>query len=134
MRKLVTTLLTRDVERCSAFYRLLCGLTEVRRTDAYVLLAAADGQSFELAVIDWVSELVPKAARGVSAGNYLSFVLDDVAAALAIVADFELEIIEQTPEDGSAPIRAVIRDLDGRVVELATPEAYLALPPQQHVA
>lgn len=134
MRTLVTNLLTRDVERCAAFYKLLCGLSEVRRTDAYILLAAADGQSFGIAVIDWVSELVPRAARGISAGNYLTFVLEDVAAALAIARDFELEVIEETPAGGGEPLHAVIRDIDGRVVELVTPAAHLALPPQQRVA
>jgi hypothetical protein len=61
-------------------------------------------------------------------------VLDDVAAAPAIVRDFDLEVIEETPEAGFAPVHAVIRDLDGRIVELATPAAHLALAPQQRVA
>jgi catechol 2,3-dioxygenase-like lactoylglutathione lyase family enzyme len=134
MRKLVTNLLSRDVERCAAFYKLLCGLSEVRRTDACVLLGAADGESAELAVIDWVSELVPRAARGISAGAFLSFVLDDIGAALAIARDFDLEIIEQTPADSAEPIQVIIRDIDGRVVELTTPAAHLALVPRQRVA
>jgi catechol 2,3-dioxygenase-like lactoylglutathione lyase family enzyme len=135
MRTLVTNLLTRDVERCAAFYRLLCGLTEVRRTESYVLFAAADGESFQIAVIDWVSELVPRAARGLSAGAYLTFVLEDVGAALAIARDFELEVVEETPsQPGSAPIHAVLRDIDGRIVELVIPAAHLALAPQQRVA
>jgi catechol 2,3-dioxygenase-like lactoylglutathione lyase family enzyme len=134
MRKLVTNLLSRDVERCAAFYELLCGLSEVRRTDAYILLGAADGESAQLAVIDWVSELVPRAARGISAGAFLSFVLDDMEAALAVARDFDLEIVEQTPADSPEPIQAIIRDIDGRVVELATPAAHLALAPKQRVA
>jgi catechol 2,3-dioxygenase-like lactoylglutathione lyase family enzyme len=134
MRTLVTNLLTRDVERCAAFYKLLCGLSEVRRTESYVLLAAADGDSFSIAVMDWVSELVPRAARGIAAGTYLTFVLDDVAAALAIVRDFELEVIEETPAGEAGPLHAVVRDIDGRVVELVTPAAHLALPPRQRVA
>jgi catechol 2,3-dioxygenase-like lactoylglutathione lyase family enzyme len=134
MRKLVTNLLSRDVERCAAFYKLLCGLSEVRRADAYILLGAADGESAQLAVIDWVSELVPRAARGISAGAFLSFVLDDMEAALAVARDFDLEIVEQTPADSPEPIQAIIRDIDGRVVELATPAAHLALAPKQRVA
>jgi catechol 2,3-dioxygenase-like lactoylglutathione lyase family enzyme len=134
MRKLVTNLLSRDVERCAAFYELLCGLSEVRRTDAYILLGAADGESAQLAVIDWVSELVPRAARGISAGAFLSFVLDDMEAALAVARDFDLEIVEQTPADSPEPIQVIIRDIDGRVVELATPAAHLALAPKQRVA
>jgi catechol 2,3-dioxygenase-like lactoylglutathione lyase family enzyme len=134
MRKLVTNLLSRDVERCAAFYKLLCGLSEVRRTDAYILLGAADGDSTGLAIIDWVSELVPRAARGISAGAFLSFVLDDVGAALAVARDFDLEIVEQTPAAGAEPIQVIIRDIDGRVVELATPAAHLALAPKQRVA
>jgi catechol 2,3-dioxygenase-like lactoylglutathione lyase family enzyme len=134
MRKLVTNLLSRDVERCAAFYRLLCGLSEVRRTDSYIVLAAADGTSAEVAVIDWVSELVPRAARGISAGAYLSFVLDDVAAALTIARDFDLEVIEETSAGEFAPVHAVIRDIDGRVVELTTPAAHLELAPRQLVA
>jgi len=129
MRQLVTTLLTRDVERSAAFYRLLAGLSETKRGDAFVILAAADGSSTELCLIDWTSELVPRAARGISEGNYLTLITDDVRAALDVARTFEVEIIEET-----LPARAVIRDIDGRVVELATEAAYLALPPQKTVA
>jgi catechol 2,3-dioxygenase-like lactoylglutathione lyase family enzyme len=133
MRQLITNLLTRDVERSAALYRLLCGLPEVRRTDTYVLLAAADGSSAGRALIDWVSKLVPRAARGISEGNYLTLVVDDIEAALAVARDFELEIVE-APQEGGPPDRAVFRDIDGRVVELTTPKAHLVLAPRETAA
>jgi hypothetical protein len=81
-----------------------------------------------------VSELVPRAARGIAEGTYLSIVTEDVDAALAVAAEFELEVIERTETVGADTLHAVIRDLDGRVVELTTPAAHLALPPRQTIA
>ena len=52
-----------------------------------------------------------------------------------VARDFELEVVEETPsQPGSAPIHAVLRDIDGRIIELVTPAAHLALAPQQRVA
>ena len=133
MRQLITNLLTRDIERSAAFYKLLGGLSEIRRTDAYVLLGAADGSSARLALIDWVSKLVPRAARGISEGNFLTLVVDDLEAALMVARDFDIEVIE-SPWSGGPPGRAVIRDIDGRVVELTTPAAHLVAMPGETAA
>lgn len=133
MRRLVLSLLTRDVERNAKFYSLLCGISEVQRSDAYILLAGPAGTSMEIALIDWVSELVPRAARGEPQGSYLSLVIDDVEIALTLVREFGLEIVEETRGEQGV-LQAVVRDLDGRVIELSTPEVHLILPPKQTVA
>jgi catechol 2,3-dioxygenase-like lactoylglutathione lyase family enzyme len=133
MAQIITNLLTRDVDRSVAFYRALCGLREARRGDNYVVLGPSDGTA-SVVLIDWVSELVPRAARGVSEGNYLSVILDDVESALGVAAEFETEIIEETRSADGILVHAVVRDLDGRVIEISTPAEHLKLPPQKTVA
>jgi hypothetical protein len=132
MLQFITNLWTRDVVRSAELYARLGGFVATGRGDTFMLLAAPDGT--RLALIDWVSELVPRAARGIAEGTYLSIVTEDVDAALAVAAEFELEVIERTETDGADTLHAVIRDLDGRVVELTTPAAHLALPPRQTIA
>jgi catechol 2,3-dioxygenase-like lactoylglutathione lyase family enzyme len=134
MHRFVTNLLTRDVERSAAFYRALAGLTEIRRGEVFIVLAPTNDSAGQLCLIDWVSELVPRAARGLAEGTYLSLVIEDVAAAVAVARRFEVEIIEATSTEGERPTQAIIRDLDGRVIELVTPAAHLAQVPRDTVA
>ncbi|MGN6100141.1 MAG: VOC family protein [Devosia sp.] len=133
MRKLWTSLLSRDIDRAAAFYRLLGGFIELGRTDTYVLLGDDETARSGLTIIDWVSELVPKGARGVPEGSYLTLVVDDIEAALDIVRDFEVEIMESPTETGPSG-RAVVRDIDGRIVEIVTPDTHLVVPPRETVA
>ena len=131
MRQLVTNLLTRDLARSTSFYQRLLGFEVIKSSNVYVLLGTS-GSGLALCLIDWVSELVPRAARGVPEGNYLSLLTDDIEQGLAVAREFEVEIIEATPTENGT-IRAVIRDLDGRVVELTTPAAHLLVPPEKTV-
>ena len=128
---LSTTLLTRDIRNSIDFYQRLTGFELVRSEPWYALLAPGPESDAQLGLIDWVSEFVPRAARGEAQGSYIEIVVPDVPAALDAVRSFDIEIIEQ-PGDARAD-RAVLRDLDGHVVTLVTPEGRFATPPEQHV-
>lgn len=129
---LSSNLLTRNLAGSIEFYRLLTGFDLVRSEPWYALLAPHAESDAQLGLIDWVSEFVPKAARGEAQGSYIEIVVPDVEAALAAVGDFEVEIIEK-PLEHYRGIRAVLRDLDGHVITIVTPEARFALPPEQGV-
>lgn len=133
MGQFTSNLLTRDVERSADFYKALTGLHEVRRGGAFVLLGALGAPDVQLCLIDWVSELVPRAARGMVEGGYLTLATTDVAAAVDVARTYGVEIIEETPAGDDTPAQAIIRDIDGRVVELVTPAAHLIQPPHDTV-
>ncbi|KKB12714.1 hypothetical protein VE25_05620 [Devosia geojensis] len=128
---LSTNLLTRDIRGSTDFYQRLTGFELVRSEPWYALLAPGPDSDAQLGLIDWVSEFVPKAARGEAQGSYIEIVVPDVIAALDAVRSFDIEIIEQ-PGDVHGE-RAVLRDLDGHVVTLITPQGRFAVPPEQHV-
>jgi catechol 2,3-dioxygenase-like lactoylglutathione lyase family enzyme len=127
------SLLTRDISRSVAFYRALSGFELVHSEDWYAVLAASAGSPFQLGLIDWTSEFVPRAARGTAQGAFIEIVVEDVPAALAGVRGFDIEIIEE-PQPFGDMMRAVVRDLDGHVVDITTPHARYHIPPRQHVA
>lgn len=131
--RISANLLTRDLAASSAFYQALCGFGIVHQESWYVILAAAPDSAFQLGLIDWVSEFVPRAARGVPQGSFLEVVVDDVAAAVDAVRSFDTEIIEAPTQFGEQT-RAVIRDLDGHVIDIATPHTRFIIPPRKSVA
>ena len=131
-KTLCTYLLTRDVAASASFYSALCGYQPVRRESWFTLLAPSADSLVQLGLVDWVSEFVPRAARGDAQAHYLEFVVDDVHAALSAIGGFDVEIIEHPIEHGPAA-KAVLRDIDGHVITLVTPQSRFAEPPRQHV-
>jgi catechol 2,3-dioxygenase-like lactoylglutathione lyase family enzyme len=127
------TLLTRDISRSIAFYQALTGFGLVHSEDWYAVLAASPDSAFQLGLIDWTSEFVPRAARGTAQGAFIEIVVEDVPRALAALEGFDIEVIEEPQRYGDM-MRAVVRDLDGHVVDITTPHARYLIPPRQHVA
>jgi catechol 2,3-dioxygenase-like lactoylglutathione lyase family enzyme len=123
-------ILAKDIPTSVAFYRDLLGLDVVDRDSWFVTLARPGDEAFALDIVDQVSEFVPRAARGIAAGSYLSLLTEDVAAAVAIARAHDVEIIEETP--GTAG-RAVIRDPNGIVIDIATEFGFVAMPPRDAV-
>ncbi len=126
-----TYLLTRDVAASTEFYGALCGYLPVHRGGWFTLIAPSADVGMQIGLVDWVSEFVPRAARGDAQAHYLEVVVDDVHAALAAVESYGVEIIEYPIEHG-AQARAVLRDLDGRVITVVTPTSRFLEPPRQH--
>ncbi len=127
-----TYLLTRDIAASIDFYGALCGYLPVYRGDWFTLIAPSSDAAVQIGLVDWVSEFVPRAARGDAQAHYLEVIVDDVHAALAAVERFAVEIIEHPIEHGEQA-RAVLRDLDGHVITVATPTSRFLEPPRRHV-
>jgi catechol 2,3-dioxygenase-like lactoylglutathione lyase family enzyme len=132
-QRISTNLLTRDIAASTEFYRSLCGFRQVHTESWYVVLATSPESAFQLGLIDWVSEFVPRAARGEAQGSYLEVVVEDVAAAVDAIRPYGTEIIEEPTLFGEQT-RAVIRDMDGHVIDLTTPHARYIIPPRKAVA
>ena len=132
-QRISTNLLTRDIIRATEFYRILCGFRQVHTESWYVVLATSPDSPFQLGLIDRVSEFVPRAARGEAQGSFLEIVVDDVSSAIEAVREFGTEIIEEPTLFGEQT-RAVLRDLDGHVIDLTTEHARYRIPPRKAVA
>jgi len=128
-----TYLLSRDLDVSRRFYTALCGYQAVEQGEWFVVLARGPESQTQLGLIDWVSQFVPRAARGEAQGGFLEIVVDDVAAALDAVAGFSVEITE-APEPDDPTARAVLRDPDGHVIALTTIRGRFSQPPQKSAA
>ncbi|WP_127752496.1 VOC family protein [Devosia sp. 1566] len=132
-QRISINLLTRNIADNIAFYQALCGFQIVHQEAWYVVLAASPDSQFQLGLIDWVSEFVPRAARGEPQGAYLEVVVEDVAGAVEAIRPFGTEIIEEPTTFGPLT-RAVLRDLDGHVIDVVSPGARYTIPPRRTVA
>jgi hypothetical protein len=129
---IVTNLVTRDLDASAELYCGLCSFIVLGEDETAVVLGLAEDRVPRLTLIDWVSPRALKASRGLVEGTFLSILHEDVRDALVLVERLGLEIVETTPFDSAEPFHAIVRDFDGRVIELSTPADYLS-PAQAEV-
>ena len=126
-------ILAKDVEESVRFYQRIAGMIEVETHTWLRVLTLPGDTHFELGLIDEVSEFVPRAARGIAEGAYLTLLVDNVSAAVQAAFDEGVEIVEE-PRGDAYLAHAVIRDPNGVVIELATPAAINQRPPVETIA
>lgn len=131
--RLVYNILAKDLATSALFYERLAGFQPIGTSDFQVVLAAPGG-GVEIALIDQVSEFVPRGARGVIQGTFMTLVLEDVVHAVNLAREMGVEVVEEAQTIGGGATRAVIRDPNGLIIDLATPGAELYLPPRDSVA
>lgn len=118
--RIIFNILARDIEETARFYEVLCGLSRLYTSDWYIVLTPGEERSYELGIIDEVSEFVPKAARGLFAGGYLTLVVDDVHAAHARARDMGVDIVSKPTALGYGQMQMILRDPNGVVVDIST--------------
>ena len=119
--RVIFNILAKDIEVTARFYQMLFGLERLYTSDWYIVLTPSGELAYELGIIDEVSEFVPKAARGLFAGGYLTLVVDDVHAAHARARDMGIDIVSKPTALGYGQMQMVLRDPNGVVVDISTP-------------
>ncbi|CDP52440.1 VOC family protein [Paradevosia shaoguanensis] len=126
-------ILCKDLSDSAAFYQRVFGMVETE-THGWLRVFSLPGETrLELGLIDEVSEFVPRGARGIVEGAYITFVIEDVVAAVHAAHAEGVEIVEDARGFGNA-VHAVIRDPNGIVIDLFTPEAAVQMPPSELLA
>ena len=133
INRVIFNILARDVGTSAEFYQRLAGFQPVRQAEWYVTMTSPTMPGFELGLIDQVSEFVPRAARGTVGSFYLTLVVADVAQAVALARQMDVEVVEEPSVLGGGWSRAVLRDPNGVVLDISTQAAQLTLPPRHHV-
>lgn len=118
-------ILAKDVAESTAFYQRVFGMILVQSRRWLSVLSLPGDSRFELGLIDEVSEHVPRGARGIAEGAYITLVIEDVVAAVHAAHAEGVEIVEDARGLGDA-VHAVIRDPNGVVIDLFTPSAAAA--------
>jgi catechol 2,3-dioxygenase-like lactoylglutathione lyase family enzyme len=127
LRQIVFNVLCKDIPASVQFYTRLAGFMPIEESSWRVVLGQPGSAGAVLALVDQVSEFTPRHAWGTHNGEYLTLIVDDIFATLQIAADMDVELIEEPVSLGTGMTRALIRDPNGLVVELATPTELLAL-------
>lgn len=125
-------ILAKDIQQSMRFYRRVFGMVEAEgESRSWVKVLVLPGEKrFEVALVDEVSEYVPRGSRGIAEGAYITFVVDDVVAAVVEAHEEGVEVIEDAYGAGN-DIHAVIRDPNGVIIDLFTPEAARHTPPSE---
>src|SRR5690606_16244079 len=92
----------------------------------FVVLTPAGQPNVQIGLIDQVSEFAPRHAWGTHEGAYMTFVVDDVFAAMEAARALEAEIIEEPVALDYGQTRLLIRDPNGMILDLSTPTVELA--------
>ena len=124
--RILFNILARDIEETSAFYETLCGLKRIYTSDWYIVLTPTgdlDAMTYELGIIDQVHENVPKVARGVFEGGYLTIVVDDVFAAHARAQDMGIDVVSRPVATPYGQTQMIVRDPNGVVLDISSPTA-----------
>lgn len=123
--RIIFNILAHDIEETAHFYETLCGLKRVYTSDWYIVLTPTGelgkAMCYELGIIDQVHENVPRAARGVFEGGYLTIVVDDVQAAHQRAEALGADIVRPPEATGYGQTKMILRDPNGVVVDISTP-------------
>lgn len=119
--RVIFNILARDIEETASFYQQLCGLQRLYTSDWYIVLSPEGEQAYELGIIDQVHEFVPRAARGMFAGGYLTLVVEDVHAAHEMAQAMGIDIVSPPTPLAYGQTQMVVRDPNGIVVDISTP-------------
>lgn len=119
--RIIFNILAKDIEETARFYEALFGLERLYASEWYILLTPSGELAYELGIIDEVSEFVPKAARGLFAGGYITLVVDDVWEAHAKAIEIGADVVSPPGAMEYGQTQMVLRDPNGVVVDISTP-------------
>lgn len=126
LTRVLYNILCRNLADSLAFYRDFLDFEVIEESDWYALLSPRGQPLVQIGLIDQVSEFAPRHAWGEHYGSYLTFVVDDVIAAVARARELGVEVIEDPVALAYGQTRALIRDVNGLVIDLSTPTEELA--------
>lgn len=119
--RILFNILANDIEKSALFYQEIAGLVRIFTSDWYIVLTPEHAETVQLGIIDAAGEVVPKAARGTSAGGYITLVVENLDDALQAALSANAEVIEEPVTQFYGQTRALIRDPNGVIVDLSEP-------------
>lgn len=126
LNRVVYNVLCRNIADSIAFYQNLADLELIYQNDWYAVLSLPGNRGIEIGLIDQMSEFTPRHAWGEHYGTFLTLVVDDVFEAVERARDLGVEVIEEPVALAYGQTRALIRDLNGLVIDISTPTELLA--------
>ncbi|WP_127143420.1 VOC family protein [Pelagibacterium montanilacus] len=119
--RIVFNILAKDIEDTARFYEALCGLERLYTSDWYIVLTPGGDLAYELGIIDEVHHVVPRPARGLFGGGYLTLVVDDVYAAHEKAKAMGADIVSPPRPLDYGQTQMVLRDPNSVIVDISSP-------------
>jgi len=116
----LTTICSDDLEGTRRFYTRLFDFRVTFESDWFIHLVSED-KHLELGLIRRDSDLVPPEFQTKPQGFYVTFVVDDVDALLAMVRAERFELLEAPHDTPYGQRRMLLKDPNGALVDVSAP-------------
>ena len=126
MQRSFTNVLSGDVQKTSAFYENLLGMTRHFDSDWFVILTHEDIEGLEFGILQRDHAIVPPDIRAAPAGVIVTFVVADCDEVYRRAVAAKALIIEPPADMPYGQRRMLLRDPDGTVLDVSAPTAPVA--------
>ena len=113
----------RDVEASAQFYEAHFGFTRIFSSDWYIQLRASAEHPFEIALIAYDHDSIPKPNQVLTSGLILSFYVEDAAAEHERIARAGLTIVQPLRDEVFGQRHFIAVDPNGMLIDIITPIA-----------
>jgi len=121
LNRVLFNVLCKDLTDSADFYRELFDLDTIYESDWFVVLTPKGQPSVQIGLLDQMSQYTPRHAWGMHEGTYLTFEVTDVFAVLDKARALGADVVSEPTALDYGQTRALIRDLNGMVIDISTP-------------
>ena len=126
MQRSFTNVLSGDVQKTSAFYENLLGMTRHFNSDWFVILTHEGIEGLEFGILQRDHAIVPPDIRAAPAGIIITFVVTDCDEVYRRAVAARASVVEPPTDMAYGQRRMLLRDPDGTVLDVSAPTAPMA--------
>ncbi len=126
MQRSFTNVLSGDVQKTSAFYENLLGMTRHFDSDWFVILTHEGIEGLEFGILQRDHAIVPPDIRAAPAGIIITFVVTDCDEVYRRAVAAKASVVEPPTDMAYGQRRMLLRDPDGTVLDVSAPTAPMA--------
>ena len=126
MQRSFTNVLSGDVQKTSAFYENLLGMTRHFDSDWFVILTHEGIEGLEFGILQRDHAIVPPDIRAAPAGIIITFVVTDCDEVYRRAVAAKASVVEPPTDMAYGQRRMLLRDPDGTVLDVSAPTAAMA--------
>ena len=126
MQRSFTNVLSGDVQKTSAFYENLLGMTRHFDSDWFVILTHEGIEGLEFGILQRDHAIVPPDIRAAPAGIVITFVVTDCDEVYRRAVAAKASVVEPPTDMAYGQRWMLLRDPDGTVLDVSAPTAPMA--------
>ena len=126
MQRSFTNVLSGDVQKTSAFYENLLGMTRHFDSDWFVILTHEGIEGLEFGILQRDHAIVPPDIRAAPAGIIITFVVTDCDEVYRRAVAAKASVVEPPTDMAYGQRWMLLRDPDGTVLDVSAPTAPMA--------